>query len=155
MTQIPFKNLRIIGRLGNGAFGLVRLVEDDRNPGQTYALKAVSKLKVVRSKQESHLINERRILLRVKHPYVTRLYDTYQDDRSVFFLLEPCLGGELFTILRSRTSFSERTSQYYAATVVEIFDYLQQRNIVYRDLKPENLLLDSKGEFLTLTLTLN
>eukprot|EP00466_Bigelowiella_natans_P016409 jgi/Bigna1/132776/aug1.19_g7484 len=144
-NAVKFEDLQVIGRLGNGAFGLVRLVEDKKNPGKTFALKAVSKLKVVRSKQEAHLVNEKRILSRVHHPFCTRLYATYQDDRSVFFLIEPCLGGELFTILRSNTSFSESTSKFYAATVVEIFCYLQHRNIIYRDLKPENLLLDSRG----------
>mmetsp|Transcript_1439 Transcript_1439/g.2042 ORF Transcript_1439/g.2042 Transcript_1439/m.2042 type:complete len:768 (+) Transcript_1439:80-2383(+) len=147
IQKLTMEDLKIIGRLGNGAFGLVRLVDYN---GETYALKAVSKQKVVRSKQESHILNEKRVLMSVRHPFVTRLHATFQDDRCVYFMLEPCLGGELFTILRTKTSFNEKTSQFYAATVIEIFDYLQRRNIVYRDLKPENLLLDSRG-FLKMT----
>lgn len=147
---MQLSNFRIIGRLGRGAFGLVRLVEHRSQPGQTYALKAVSKVKVVKSKQQSHILNEKRILMRMRHPFVTRLHGTFQDRDSLYFVLEPCLGGELFTILRTQTSFDEDTSKFYAATVVQIFEHLQDRSVVYRDLKPENLLLDSKG-FLKLT----
>lgn len=149
-VDIPFEDLELIGRLGNGAFGLVRLVENSKNKGEAFALKAVSKDKVAMSKQESHILNEKRILMGLDHPFITKLYSTYQDRDSVYFLIEPCLGGELFTILRNMNSFDERTSRYYAATVVEIFAHLQERNIVYRDLKPENLLLDSNG-FLKMT----
>eukprot|EP00479_Gromia_sphaerica_P010907 TRINITY_DN5182_c0_g1_i1.p1 TRINITY_DN5182_c0_g1~~TRINITY_DN5182_c0_g1_i1.p1 ORF type:complete len:178 (+),score=18.89 TRINITY_DN5182_c0_g1_i1:310-843(+) len=61
------------------------------------------------------------------------------------FLLEVSLGGELFSLLRNKTVFSENTSRFYAACVVEAFECMHSKNIVYRDLKPENLLLDENG----------
>ena len=71
--------------------------------------------------------------------------NTYKDEFRVYFLLEVCLGGELFTILRKMRSFDEPTGRFYTACVVEAFDYMHSKDIIYRDLKPENLVLMDNG----------
>eukprot|EP00493_Phyllostaurus_siculus_P015210 UN15444 len=81
----------------------------------------------------------------MNNPFLVNLRGTYKDKYKVYFLLDVCLGGELFTILRRRRYFNEATSKFYAGCVVEAFDYMHSRRIIYRDLKPENLVLDDQG----------
>merc|ERR1719195_1821218 len=78
-------------------------------------------------------------------PFLVNLRRTYKDKYKVYFLLDVCQGGELFTILRRRRYFNEPTSKFYAGCVVEGFGYMHSKNIIYRDLKPENLVIDGNG----------
>lgn len=74
-----------------------------------------------------------------------RLYQTYKDSKYVYFLMEICLGGDVWTTLQKRRLFDDATAQFMVGCVVEALDHLHSLNIVYRDLKPENLMLDSRG----------
>lgn len=130
------------GVLGRGAFGFVTLVEAK---GETYALKAVKKCQIVETGQQTHIISEKKIMSMMKNPFLVNLIATFKDKLRVYFLLDVCLGGELFTILRQRRYFDEPTAQFYAACVVEGFDYMHSMDIVYRDLKPENLVMANNG----------
>jgi len=74
-----------------------------------------------------------------------RLYQTYKDSKYVYFLMEVCLGGDVWTTLQRRRLFDDATTQFMVGCVVEALDHLHSLNIVYRDLKPENLMLDTRG----------
>mmetsp|Transcript_3525 Transcript_3525/g.6592 ORF Transcript_3525/g.6592 Transcript_3525/m.6592 type:complete len:762 (+) Transcript_3525:52-2337(+) len=137
------KELKAGKVLGKGSFGIVKIVTAP--DGETYALKGVSKKQVVMDGQQPHIVSEKKVMQRLDHPFLVKLFGTYNDKSSIYFLLELCQGGELFTILRSKTRFNLTTAKFYAASVVSMFEYLHSFNIIYRDLKPENLLIDSKG----------
>lgn len=74
-----------------------------------------------------------------------RLFKTYRDKKYLYFLLEPCLGGDLWTVLQKHKFFEERISKFMTGCVVEALSYLHSKNMIYRDLKPENLMLDERG----------
>lgn len=132
--------------MGVGGFGRVELVKYVRdNTIQTYALKCMKKQHIVDTHQEEHVFSEKRIMLSCNSPFICRLYRTYRDYKYVYMLLEACMGGEVWTILRDRTFFDDATTQFIIGCVLQAFEYLHARGIVYRDLKPENLLLDSRG----------
>jgi cGMP-dependent protein kinase len=147
--SIKKSDLRVLGTLGKGSFGHVQLVRDVSNK-KTYALKSVSKQQIVETGQQGHIMSEKRVMAAMNHPFLIRLYATFKDQDQLYFLLEPSLGGELFSVLRQRTFFDEDTARFFAASVVECFEYMHSKNIVYRDLKPENLLLNGEG-FLKIT----
>jgi len=145
-NKIRFEDLQIIGILGRGSFGSVDLVIHAKDiQKHTYALKTVSKSQIVRTGQQEHIISEKNVMKMLDSPFIVKLYETYNSDKYLYFLLEVVLGGELFTVLRSRTVFDESTARFYTASVVFAFDYMHSKNVIYRDLKPENLLLDSRG----------
>jgi serine/threonine protein kinase len=142
-TKIPFGDLKVLGTLGKGSFGHVQLVADPQ--GNTYALKAVSRAQIVATGQQGHIMSEKRVMEKFDHPFLVKLFATYKDQNRLYFLLEPSLGGELFSVLRMKTLFDEDTARFCAGCVLLAFEYMHGMDIVYRDLKPENLLLDEKG----------
>ncbi|XP_061047507.1 cGMP-dependent protein kinase 2 [Eubalaena glacialis] len=143
-SSSPFQNLEIIATLGVGGFGRVELVKV-KNENVAFAMKCIKKRHIVDTKQQEHVYAEKRILEELCSPFVVKLYRTFKDNKYVYMLLEACLGGELWSILRDRGSFDEPTSKFCVACVTEAFDYLHRLGIIYRDLKPENLILDAEG----------
>jgi len=143
--HIPFEKLVVLGTLGKGSFGHVQLVQHKDDKSKTFALKAVSKTMIVETGQQGHIMSEKNVMMQLKHPFLIRLHQTYRDRDRLYFLLEPALGGELFTVLRAQTLFDEKTSRFYASCVLLAFEHMHSFDIVYRDLKPENLLIDQMG----------
>ena len=135
----------IFNTLGTGTFGRVYLCRLRQNPNAYFALKMMQKHEILRLKQLDHIHSEKTILSHINFPFIVRLYGTFQNTRSVYMLLEYAMGGELFSYLRRLGKFPLDTARFYAAEIVLALEYLHSRNIVYRDLKPENLLLDGQG----------
>jgi len=136
-----------IGILGAGAFGTVTLVLDTAED-KSYALKAVNKSRIVKMGMQKRVIAEMKVMRQLatyQNPFLVNLVRTFKDELRVYYLLEACLGGELFTILRDKSCFSEKVARFYVACVIDAFDCMHSHDIIYRDLKPENLVLDHNG----------
>uniref|UniRef100_A0A3Q3LDR0 cGMP-dependent protein kinase n=1 Tax=Mastacembelus armatus TaxID=205130 RepID=A0A3Q3LDR0_9TELE len=140
----PFQELEVIATLGMGGFGRVELVKL-KDEDTTFALKCIKKKHIVDTRQQEHIYSEKNILQQTNSAFIIRLFRTFRDNKFVYMLLEACLGGELWTVLRDMIYFDEPTTRFCTGCVLEGFDYLHSMGIVYRDLKPENLLLDSEG----------
>lgn len=109
-------------------------------------MKKVSKGYLAQLHMEHSVLNEKRILKMVETPFIVRLLATYCGREHVYFLLEAALGGELFTTYeRLRLYGSETHARFYVGCCVEALVHLHERSVIYRDLKPENLLLDARG----------
>ncbi|XP_018100594.1 protein kinase cGMP-dependent 2 L homeolog isoform X2 [Xenopus laevis] len=140
----PFENLEIVTTLGVGGFGRVELVKV-KYENLVFAMKCIKKRHIVDNMQQEHIHSEKNILKEACSPFIVKLYCTFKDNKYVYMLLEACLGGELWSILRDRGSFDETTAKFCTGCVTEALEYLHQIGVLYRDLKPENLLLDSEG----------
>jgi protein kinase A len=117
-------------------------------PAPVFALKILRKTDVIRLKQLDHVRHERSILSDVAgHPFITNLVATFSDRYSLYMVLDYVPGGELFTYLRKLRRFDEATARFYISEIVLVLEYLHetQAGVAYRDLKPENLLLDGEG----------
>lgn len=81
----------------------------------------------------------------MESPFIVKLHYAFQTDAKLYFVMDFCNGGELFTCLRKDTKFTERRACFYAAQLVCALNTLHENGIIYRDLKPENVLLTDKG----------
>ncbi|KIY03705.1 uncharacterized protein Z520_00396 [Fonsecaea multimorphosa CBS 102226] len=147
MSAADFTPIRC---LGDGAFGTVLLVRQNAT-GRLFAQKQLTKafLKVHKKRIESTM-SERSILELVnRHPFIVNLYYAFQDHEKLYLILEYASGGELFRHLELEKFFSEEVAAFYIAEIVLALDYLHNTvGVIYRDLKPENCLLNAEGHLL-------
>ncbi|CAD7940015.1 unnamed protein product [Amoebophrya sp. A25] len=116
-----------------------------RPRGPVVALKSLKKRRLIRQNQTKQAWCERILLSRLRHPFLVRLYGVFQSPRCVYFVLEFVRGGEFFFFLRQRERLSVDACRFYAGCIVSAFEYLHREAIVYRDLKPENVLIAQDG----------
>jgi serine/threonine protein kinase len=147
MTAADFTPLKCLGK---GTYGTVLLVRQAVS-GRLYAQKQFRKASLtVHKKLVEQTKTERTILESVnRHPFVVKLYYAFQDHEKLYLILEYAQGGELFTHLAAERMFSEDVAAFYMAELILALEHLHHNiGVVYRDLKPENCLLDSEGHLL-------
>jgi len=136
-----FKKVKVIGK---GAFGKVFLVKKIDN-NAVYAMKVLNKKDIKERDEIEHTLAEKSVLSKVKHPFLANLHYSFQSESSLFFIMDFINGGEMFYHLSKEGSFPEERAKFYTAEIILGLEYLHSNGVIYRDLKPENLLLDHKG----------
>ncbi|XP_037090749.1 LOW QUALITY PROTEIN: serine/threonine-protein kinase Sgk1-like [Pollicipes pollicipes] len=133
--------------IGKGSFGRVYLAHD-RGQRTCFAIKVLQKrMDRQQETRTKHIMSERNVLLKnlSDHPFLVGLHYRFQTKDKLYFVLDYISGGELFFYLQKEQVFSENRARFYAAEAGSAVGYLHSRGIIYRDLKPENMLLDKQG----------
>lgn len=134
--------------LGKGGYGKVFQVRKITGPdsGAHFAMKVLKKASIVRNQKDTaHTKAERNILEAVKHPFIVELVYAFQTGGKLYLILEYLSGGELFMHLEREGIFLEDTACFYLSEIILALEHLHSLGIIYRDLKPENVLLDAQG----------
>lgn len=142
--RITMEDFEFLKVLGKGTFGKVILCKEKRT-SKLYAIKILKKEVIIAREEVAHTMTENRVLQRCKHPFLTELTYSFQTSHHLCFVMEFANGGELFIHLQKCGTFTESRARFYGAEIVLALGYLHHLNIVYRDMKLENLLLDKDG----------
>jgi cGMP-dependent protein kinase 1 len=142
--SIVLDDLNIVKLLGSGMFGNVFLTVH-KQKHSLFALKTVDRRKITTYEIEENIVLERKILLQLDHVLIMKLVRTFKDSKRLYFLMEFIRGMDLFDVLRKLDLLKECDARFYIACIFVILEHLHERTIIYRDLKPENMVVDTDG----------
>ena len=133
--------MRVIGR---GGFSRVILARK-KDTGRLYAIKILRKDRIYNDNQIKPILSERQMLEKLDHPFLIKLHWAFQSSTELFFVMDICTGGELFVHLLLQRRFSEKIAKFYMSEILLGFSHMHDMDIVFRDIKPENILVDMDG----------
>lgn len=142
--RINIKDFQVIKELGQGLFGKVYLAQE-KSDNKLYALKVISKRRVTDYDLTKNAIYEKNILITSNHPFILHAKYTFQSEINLFLVTEYMPGGNLYSRLISENSFSLETVRFYSAQIALAIGYLHEKDVIHRDLKLENILIDKDG----------
>ena len=141
LTIDDFTLLKVVGK---GSYGTVMLAKR-KETDEVLAIKMLKKSYLKKRKQEVHTQTERFILETINHPFIVNLKYAFQNTEKLYFCLEFWPGGELFFHLQRVENFDEEVTRFYSAQMVLALEHLHKHDVIYRDLKPENVLINNDG----------
>ena len=147
LTVDDFELLKVVGK---GAFGKVMLVRKKGSAtgpgnGLIYAMKVLKKSVIIQKGQVEHTMSERDILYYIRHPFIVRLRFAFHNTEKLFLVTDYYNGGSLYQHIKKDKAFDETRAKFYAAELLLAISHLHGQNIIYRDLKLENVLMDFEG----------
>lgn len=146
VSKMLLKQWEFMTLLGKGAFGKVFLVRNKHSKHDYYALKAIRKDETLKNDEVESIMLERDVCkLADRHPFLSKLYCSFQSNEYLFFIMEFLNGGEINYHLSTDGYFSESRTKFYAAQILSALMFLHSEGIIHRDLKTENILLDHEG----------
>lgn len=140
----PLKMYRLLKLLGKGSFGKVYLAEHKITRG-VYALKMINKDKVMGHNLLRYIMAEKNVMTTNNHPFIVKLYEAFQTKMNFFLVMDYCPGGDLAQMLQREGKFNESKAKLYLAEIILAIEDLHRRGIIFRDLKPSNVVVDIEG----------
>ena len=142
--KVSLKDFTKIAVQGKGGFAKVLLVRKNDN-NKIYAMKIIKKSFIHELGLDEQVLTERNVLVQADHPFIVKMYFSFQDQRKLYFILDYCPGGELWNKIVKNSKLNEETAKFYAGQIILVIEYLHENDIIYRDQKPENILIGEDG----------
>ncbi|MCI4387042.1 serine/threonine-protein kinase 32A [Pangasianodon hypophthalmus] len=142
--EVNFDHFQILRAIGKGSFGKVCIVQK-KDTKKMYAMKYMNKLKCVERNEVRNVFKELQIMQNLEHPFLVNFWYSFQDEEDMFMVVDLLLGGDLRYHLQQNVHFSESTVKLYICELALALNYLRNKHIIHRDIKPDNILLDEHG----------
>ena len=143
-SSLSRNNFEFIYIIGKGGFGKVWRVKEKKSK-KLYALKEMSKTKIIDKKSEKSINGEREFLSFLHHPFIVNMHYAFQDSDNLYLVMDLLTGGDLRYHCSRYRIFSEEQTRFFLACIIHSLNYIHKNNVIHRDIKPENLVLDDKG----------
>ena len=143
-NTIHRNNFKFLYVIGKGGFGRVWKIQSKKSKN-VYALKEMSKLKIIDKKSEKSINSEREFLSKLNHPFIVNMHYAFQDKENLYLVMDLLSGGDLRYHISRYHKFSEEQTRFFISNMIYALKYIHENNVIHRDIKPENLVLDENG----------